>query len=176
MNREYALLSTIDRFRTVPGKKALHKILYFTNLQTDDFIYRWNNYGPYSDEVQQFFDDSYLDNTISIKEEQLNNYAIQYNTSLEERGRRTLEALRENPLVNRQEIDNAIDFAYELLHDKTPRQMELLASTHYIASYYNELDSDEIWRIIDNLKPGSHFTLQEIEDSLATLHQFNLAQ
>jgi len=175
MNREYALLSVIDRFGTVPGKKALHKILYFTNLETDDFIYRWNNYGPYSDEVQQFFDDSYLDNIISVQEEQINNFAIQYNTSLEERGRRMLEELSNDPQVNRQRIDPAIDSAYNLLHDKTPRQMELLATAHYITSYDRELDDDEIWEIVNKLKPESHFSLQEVEDALTTLHQSNLA-
>jgi len=175
MNREYALLSVIDRFGTVPGKKALHKILYFTNLETDDFIYRWNNYGPYSDEVQQFFDDSYLDNIISVQEEQINNFAIQYNTSLEERGRRMLEELSNDPQGNRQRIDPAIDSAYNLLHDKTPRQMELLATAHYITSYDRELDDDEIWEIVNKLKPESHFSLQEVEDALTTLHQSNLA-
>jgi len=176
MNTEYAFFSAIEKFGIIPGKKALHKILYFTNLQTDDFIYRWNNFGPYSDEVQQFFDDYCLDNAISIQEEQLNNFATQYNTSLEERGKRILETLRENPRVNRERIDNAINFAYELLHKKTPRQMELLASVHYITSYDNQLDDDEILRIINELKPESNFSLQEIEDSLASLHEFHLAQ
>jgi len=175
MNREYSLLSVIDKFKVIPGKKALHKILYFTNLQTDDFIYRWNSYGPYSDEVQQFFEDSYQDNIISIQEEQINNVAIQYNTSLEKRGKKILEVLRENPRVNRQKIDNAIDFVYGLLNERTPRQMELLASVHYINSYNNELDDDDIWKIIDNLKPESNFELEEVVESLAVLHKFKLA-
>jgi len=174
MNREYTLLSTIGRFRTVPGKKALHKILYFTNLKTGDFIYRWNNYGPYSDEVQQFFEDSYLDNIITVNPEPLTDVATQYNTSLAQRGETLLGTLQQDDSINHERINEGIEFAYNLLHEKTPRQMELLASAHYITKYYQNLDSREIWEMIDNLKPDSNFKLEEIEESLTTLHDYDL--
>ena len=175
LDRNYTLLNAIEKFGTIPGKKALHKILYFTNLQTGDFIYRWNNYGPYSDEVQQFFDDAYLDNITNVQEEILNNDATQYNTSLTQLGNQTLQSLKEDDSINHEKINNAIDFSYNLLQNKSPRQMELLASTHYIVSYDKDLDSRQIWEIINTQKPESNFTLDEIEESLKELHDVNLA-
>jgi len=169
MNRDYTLLSVIDKFGTVPGKKALHKIIYFTNLQTDDFVYRWNNYGPYSEEVQQFYEDASLDNIIQVKEEALGGFATQYNMSLDQRGKKMLEELSKNKNTDFEEITPAIDFAYNLLHKMTPRQMELLASVHYITTYDPNLDDDEILKIIDKLKPASNFSLQEVADALAVL-------
>ena len=175
LDRDYESLAVIEKFGVVPGKKALHKILYFTSLQTGDFVYRWNNYGPYSDEVQQFFDDAYIDNITDVREEQLNNGATQYNISLAERGNKNLQLLKQDNSINHEKINNAIDFSHKLLHDKTPRQMELLASVHYITSYDKNLDSDKIWEMINTLKPDSNFSLNEVEESLLELHNFKLA-
>ena len=104
MNREFTLLSVIDRFGTVPGKKALHKIIYFTNLQTEDFLYRWNNYGPYSEEVQQFYEDASLDNIIKVREASLGGSATQYNMSLDQSGKKMLEELANNKNINHDRI------------------------------------------------------------------------
>ncbi|PBO85844.1 MAG: hypothetical protein COA77_01390 [Thaumarchaeota archaeon] len=175
MNQEYTLLSVIDKFGTVPGKKALHKITYFTNLQTDDFIYRWNNYGPYSEEVQQFFDDAYLNDNIAVDEIQLNNVARQYNTSLTEQGTTRLEYFRNINNENYERINSSIDFAYNLLNEKNPRQMEILASVHYIINYDCTFDSERILEIINQLKPQSHFTLEEVTEALTILHGVQLA-
>jgi len=173
MNNDYTLLEIINKFGTVPGKKALHKITYFTNLQTNDFLYRWNNYGPYSEEVQQFFDDSYLNDIIAVDPKPLKNTAIQYNTSLTKEGNVLLQQMKsENKTVKR--IDSAIDFSYTLLHDKSPREMELLASVHYIADYDCTYDTERIWEIINKLKPESNFSKEEVEESLNILKKFKL--
>ena len=175
MNKEYSLLKAINKFDIVPGKKALHKILYFTNLQTHDFTYRQNNFGPYSEDIQQFYVDASSDNTILVREEALNEVAIQYNISLDQRGKTQLETLTSDETINHKVIDSAIDFAYDLLNDKNPRQMELLASVHYITNYDCELDSERIWGIINTLKPKSNFSLDEVEEALDILHTVKLA-
>lgn len=174
MNRDYTLLSVIEKFGIIPGKKALHKIIYFTNLQTDDFVYRWNNYGPYSEEVQQFYEDASLDNVIQVREVALGGSATQYNMSLHQRGKKMLEELANNKNIDFDRINPSIDFALKLLHKMTPRQMEILASVHYITTYDPSLDDDRILQIINELKPESNFTLQEVEDSLTTLHNNHL--
>ncbi len=169
MNREFTMLSVIERFGTVPGKKALHKIIYFTNLQTEDFLYRWNNYGPYSEEVQQFYEDSSLDNIIKVREETLGGSATQYNMALDQSGRNRLGELTNNDNIDRERILSAVNSSYELLHEMTPRQMELLASVHYVTTFDPKLDSRRIWEIIDKLKPESNFSLEEVEGSLTVL-------
>ena len=66
-------------------------------------------------------------------------------------------------------IDDAIDFSYELLKNKTPRQMEILASVHYIISYDNSLNAERIWKIIDRLKPTANFSLDDVTNALNEL-------
>ena len=174
MNKDYALLLSIKKFDVVPGKKALHKINYFANLKTDLFMYEWRNWGPFSQEVQQFFDDAYLDNVILVEEEVLGNSSIQYNIKLDQKGYKILENLEHNQNLNKKMIDNAIDFSYELLKNKTPRQMEILASVHYIFSYDNSLNVERIWKIIDRLKPNANFTQEDVQRALNELKEKKL--
>jgi len=175
MNQEYALLSSVQRFGTIRGKKAWHKILYFENLIANDFIFRWNSYGPYSDDVQQFFDDAYMDEIIDVQKEQVGYGGIQYNISLNQKGNQVLQSLENDNSIDHERINQALEFSHKILNDKTPREMELLTSVHYIISDNEELDSEEIFEIIANSKPDSNFTLDEVEWALEVLHEFNLA-
>ena len=176
MNKDYALFSSIRKFDLVPGKKALQKINYLINLKTDLFMYEWRNWGPFSQEVQQFYDDAYLENLISVKEEILGNAIIQYNIKLEQKGFKTLENLEQNQNLNKEKIDNAINFSYELLNGKTPRQMEILTSVHYIFSYDNSLTTERIWKIINRLKPTANFKHEDVQNALNELRERNLIQ
>ncbi len=71
-------------------------------------------------------------------------------------------------------LNSSIDFTYELLHEKNPRQMEILASVHYIITYDCTLDPEKIQQIIYQLKPQSNFTLEEVNEALTILHKVNL--
>jgi len=174
MKKDYVLLSSIKKFGVVPGKKALHKINYFINLKTDLFIYEWSNWGPFSQEVRQFYDDAYLENIISVNEGILGNSSIQYNIQLDQKGFNTLKNLENDLNLNKETIDNAINFSYELLKDMTPRQMEILASVHYINSYDNSLNADRIWKIINRLKPTANFSLDDVKVALEKLKEKKL--
>ena len=174
MNKDYALLSSIRTFNIVPGKKALHKINYFSNLKTELFMYEWRNWGPFSQEVQQFFDDAYLENIISVQEETLANSGTQYNIQLDQKGSQILENLEKEEELHKEEIDSAINFSYEFLNGKTPRQMEILASVHYIFSYDNSLNVERIWKIIDRLKPDANFTQEDVQRALNELKEKKL--
>lgn len=176
MNKDYALLSSIRTFSVVPGKKAFHKINYFTNLKTDLFMYEWRNWGPFSQEIQQFFDDAYLENIISVQEETLANSGTQYNIQLDQKGFQILENLEKDENLNKEEIDDANNFSYEFLNGKTPRQMEILASVHYIFSYDNSFNAERIWKIIDRLKPTANFTQEDVQSALGKLRERKLIQ
>lgn len=174
MNKDYVLLSSIKQFGEVPGKKALHKILYFANLQLKFFIFGWRNWGPYSEEIQQFYDDAYLENTINVNEEILQNSSIQYNIQLDKKGKHILSKLEASNEVDHDKIDTAIKFSYNLLHEKTPRQMELLASVHYISSRDSNLGAHQVWEIINRLKPKANFSEDDVNKAISELNQHQL--
>ena len=169
MNKDYALLAAIKKFGTIHGKKAFHKINYFANLKTDLFMYEWRNWGPFSSEIQQFYEDACLENTILVSPKTLANSATQYNICLDQNGEKTLESLSNDKKVDRNAIDDAIDFAHELLNGKTPRQMEILASVHYVHSYDDSMVPEKIWKIINRLKPAANFTQTDVEWALSEL-------
>src|SRR5437867_13313612 len=118
MNREYALLSSVQRFGIIPGKKAWHKILYFANLSSNDFIFRWNNYGPYSDDVQQFFDDAQMDGIIDVQKEQVGYGGIQYNISLNQKSNQVLQSLENDNSIAHERINQALEFSNNIISGK----------------------------------------------------------
>ena len=165
------MLATIKKFGTIPGKKAFQKINYFVNLKTDLFMYEWRNWGPFSPEIQQFYEYACLENTISVSPQILRNSATQYNISLDQTGEETLKSISRDKKVDRNTIDDAIDFSYELLNGETPRTMEILASVHYVHSYDDSFTPKKIWEIINNLKPAANFTLSDVEWALSKLKE-----
>lgn len=171
MKKQYfATLYAISRFGTVPGKKALQKVLYFSNLKSNVFNFQWNTYGPYSEELQYLYDDAYLENVISVNKTPLQfTMGTQYDTTLSDKGKTYLKSLSKEP-----NIKKAVDFAYCLLKDKTPREMELLASVHYIASYEDTTNSTKIWEIINELKPKAHFTKENVKEAVSELKAMKL--
>ena len=166
MNKQhFAMLYTVNKFKMVPGKKALQKILYFSNLKSNVFNFQWNTYGPYSEELQYLFDDSYVDNIITVKKTPLQfTSGTQYDTSLSSKGEEYLKTLNKDPSIKK-----AINFSYSLLKNKSPREMELLSSVHYIATYENTSNSTKIWEIINELKPKAHFTKENVKEAISEL-------
>lgn len=174
MRQDYALLSSIKKFGAMPGKKALHKVHYFANQKTDLFTYTWRNWGPFAPEIQQFYDDAYMDNVISVHEQSVQNSGILYNIQLGEKGSKLLEDLEQNPELDRDDIDDAVDSAVDLLGGKTPRMMEVMASAHYIFSYYGSCDAEKIWKTISELKPEAQFTRDDVQGALDELRKKRL--
>ena len=172
MDRYYVLLSSIDKFGTIPGRDAFHKINYFINLKTDIFIYTWRNWGSFSPEIQQYFDNAYLDHDIAIIEHELGDSSIQFDIKLDNSGLKILENLRQQNGSNKKTIDDAIDFAYDLLNGKTPRQIEILAYVHYIY-LYGSSTVEGIWKTINKINPSANFTQDDVQNALNKLHDKN---
>lgn len=165
------LLHVVKKFRIVQGKKALHKILYFLDLDLHKFSYRWDNYGPYSQEVKYLFEDAVDDGFLDIDPIPLKNKnAKQYNMSISEKG---IDFTNKNTLNS--SLKGKIDNVYNILKDKTPRQMELLASVHYIIKDNGcKTEPEFILDVIRSLKPESGFTLKDIKKSILQLKDFQL--
>jgi len=170
-NETGAMLRAIRRFGSIPGKKALQKVMYFANLENPLFSFEWNKFGPYSEELKYTFDAALMAEQIDVEPEELmTRKGQQFNMKLSQQGQRLIEAIPPD-----EPTENGINFAYELLNEKNPRQMELLASVHYIVSNSNsEIDPEEIYETIDLLKPNAGFTLEDVQEALAELEEFNL--
>lgn len=170
-NKSSAVLYAIKKFDVVPGKKALQKIMYFANIRSSLFSFQWNNYGPYSEELNYIFEDAAIDGTIHVMPKSFSNSEIkQYNMELSESGSSGLESFKLD-----RKLKTSVDFAYKILRGKTPRQMELLASVHYIVND-NECNTDPeyVWSIINLLKPEQGFTQKDVMKAIEELKNLKL--
>jgi uncharacterized protein YwgA len=126
-----SLMYAIQKFGSVPGKKALHKIIYFANLKAEIFPFQWHKYGPYSEELNYVLDDTIMEQLVEVAPTNLLvRTGQQLNMKLSSRGLDFLESSAPSDTS----IKKAVDFAFDILNGKNPRQMELLASTHYIVT------------------------------------------
>lgn len=168
--KNYVVLKTVNEFGEIGGKKALQKILYFTNLETRIFPYQWNTYGPYSEEVKYQLDDMVLDGQINLEEvELMTKGRTKFNMKLTESGQSYLESIGEIP-----GIDSRIKFVHQFLNGKSSREMELLASVHYIALYKNGKFFDKIFDIISELKPKAGFIESDVDNAIKELQAHKL--
>ena len=158
-NKDYAVLKAVEVFGTVRGRKALHKVLYFADLKTHMFKYQWYKYGPYSPDLAPKITNLMLK---SLKVEEHNSGSItRYDMSLAADGRALLEHGKH------EEIDSAVEWAHRLLADMPPREMELMASVHYLDSCVEE--QGEVYGLMQRLKPDANFTEKDVERALQFL-------
>ncbi len=162
--KSYVVLKALNRFGQIQGKKALQKILY-VNLERKVFLYQWNSYGPYSEEVKYMSEGMVINGQIRIEPRSLSTSGrTQFNMVLTEDGKKHLASIGTMP-----ELDSRIEFVHRLLDGKTPREMELLASVHYIASYEDGKYSDRIFDIITELKPNANFSQNNVDAAVQEL-------
>jgi uncharacterized protein YwgA len=152
------MLYAISKFAEVRGKKALQKIVYFVNINSKCFAFRWHSFGPYSEELKYELDTAIVERMVRIEEIPMGE-GVQYNMQLTTGGRRTLRAIRIG-----KETKDAVDIAFRILNHKSPREMELLASVHYIINENKgRPDEESIWNLISELKPEANFTLEDVK-------------
>jgi len=162
------LLHTVNRFKIIHGKKALQKILYFIDLETHRFSYRWDKFGPFSSELNYLFDDAVADQLLSVEKEELSPGINQFNMNLSNSG---IEFVKKNKLNS--ELNNKINFVYDFLNSESGRKMELLATVHKIVFDYQTKDAKFVLRVIKSLKPKSGFTLEEVSVSINKLKKYS---
>ena len=156
--KDYAVLKAEQVFGSVKGRKALHKILYFANLETDMFKYQWYAYGPYSTELAYKIADHVLYRHL---DEDDAGGKTRHDMSLSESGGRLLGGARH------EHIDSALGRAHALLRDAPPRRMDLLASVHYAFSCVRE--PGKVCGFMQALKPAANFTAVDVEEALLFL-------
>ena len=133
------------------GKKALHKSLYFFNESFNLFDYKWRDYGPFSEEIQQMafdFMSTKRINTVQIPTKKSGIFITKMTFNHER-----------NPdfadIEFTGEINAKMDEIVGFIDGRTPRDLELLASVHY-------------WAIRQHAISGK-YTVQYIHDALVKL-------
>lgn len=152
----------------------MQKITYFTNLEIRRYRFQWDRYGPFSQELSYQVDDmareSYLDLT---SEPLVIRQGSRIDICLTERGKKKLQE-EKLPLIYKKRIV----FVHDFLKNKEPREMEILASVHFIiATYYKlgrKLSARMVWEEISRLKPDSQISLYEVNKAHSELRSRNL--
>ena len=158
--KDYAVLKAVEVFGTVKGRKALHKILYFANLKTRTFKYQWYRYGPYSPDLVYKIADHVSDGSLYV-EKGGSGGKTGCDMSLSSIGGRMLK------YGSYDEVGSALGWARGLLEDMSPREMELMASVHYLVWCGHA--RGEVHGVIHESKPESGFTEAEVERALRFL-------
>jgi uncharacterized protein YwgA len=172
LNKFNSLLYTIQKFGSVPGKKALHKIIYFANLRAETYAFQWHKYGPYSEELNYILDDAIMEGLVDVAPtDLLVRNGQQLNMKLSNIG---LDILKSSHSMNAS-VKKSVNFAYDILKEKNPRQMELLASTHYILTQSNDqMNAKSIWDVLITLKPHSGYTQDDVAMAIKELKNLML--
>ncbi len=92
----------------------------------------------------------------------------QYNMTLTEEGKSILD-----PTAS-PEVGSSVKSVHEFLNGKPPREMELPASVHYIASYDDGKHSGRVHEIITHLKPGAGFSKPDVDRAMGELKSRSL--
>lgn len=157
-SKDYAVLKTVEVFGTVKGRKALHKVLYFANLKGRMFKYQWYRHGPYSPDLAPTIANHVFSR--SLYEDESGDDARR-DIKLAAGGRRLLGHGPE------EEIDAAVGWARGLLDGMDPRETELTASVHYLASCVRE--RGEVYGLMRRLKPAAGFAQKDADRALLFL-------
>src|SRR5438876_5395751 len=133
------LLSSFKRFETIPGKKALQKLVYFLKESglPISFEFQWDKFGPYSPELATYVEDLVAEGLMESETKKL------FTTSEEDRGVQYNFRLRQRAtqLLSSAEISNdekiRIDRVVALLKEIGPQNLELYATVHYVTKFFS---------------------------------------
>ncbi len=153
----------------INGKKALHKSLYFFNESLNLFDFKWRDYGPFSEEIQHMaFDFIYTErvNTKSIPTKKPGIFTTKMIFNHER-----------NPdfadIEFTDEINDKMDEIVSFIDERSPRDLELLASVHFWAIRQHAISGkytvEYIHDKLDKLKPDAGFTAADTEYAIDML-------
>lgn len=160
----------------VEGKKALQKMLYFLSRRQGDIYFRWEHYGPFSPVIHGAT--AYLIDTGKIQVEHVptgkEGAVISRMTYPAPAGGDHKDAGPVKiPDELERELDSVLEFAGQIDRKRQPRELELLASVHFLASFYLESDGRyDVARVNDHLnalKPRAGFKLEDVERAIKIL-------
>ena len=167
-NKFTEMLFAIKKFGSVSGKDALQKIMYFASIKSNTYSFQWNKYGPYSEELKHTFDYAIIEGAVEYYPiDTPDTNGQKFNIRLTSQGEELL-----NSSVLNNYARESIDFAYQILKNKSPIQMELLASVHYIGKY--DGGKTNVLDILRKLKPTVGFKQEDINFVIEELKELKL--
>ena len=133
------LLSSFQRFGTIPGKKALQKQVYFLKESGLDinFEFQWDRFGPYSPELATYIEDLVAEGLMESEERKV------LMTFPEDRGVQYYFRLRNraNDLLSSEVLTAGekakIDRVIKLIQEIGPLNLELYATVHYVVKFFS---------------------------------------
>ena len=151
------------------GKKALHKSLYFFNESFNLFDYKWRDYGPFSEEIQQMVFDYMCTKRINTEQIPTKKPGI-FITKM------TFNHVRNPDFADIEfpdEINVKMDEIIGFIDGRSPRDLELLASVHYWAIRQHATSGkytvQYIHDALDKLKSDAGFTLNNVKYAIDEL-------
>jgi uncharacterized protein YwgA len=133
------LLFSFKRFETIPGKKALQKLVYFLKESGlgVDFEFHWDKFGPYSPELATYVEDLVAEGLMESETKKVfttteEDKGVQYNFRLRQRASQLLSSTEISS-----EEKARIDRVVELLKEIGPQNLELYATVHYVAKFFS---------------------------------------
>src|SRR6266480_5942328 len=177
---DLTLLYTLKRSGTLPGKKAIQKLVYFlkeVGLPVR-FRFQWDKFGPYSQELAYYIDDLVAEGLVkssptTIRLPQHQAEGVQYNFSVTEKGGEILSEVN----LSRDETAK-IQEVLKLVREVSPQNLELYASVHYLVKFYSTKSErmrfpEGLDDLMDLYKPG-RFTSQQVKAVYHILKQHGL--
>ncbi|CAI9831753.1 hypothetical protein IBTHAUMO2_400004 [Nitrosopumilaceae archaeon] len=160
----------------VEGKKALQKMIYFFTLEQGGLYYRWANYGPFSPELHHIV--VYLLRAGKIRAEPVPTGKPGATISrmtypVPEGGDHNDAAPVRIPDDLERELDSVLEFAGRVDRKRQPRELELLASVHFLAASRRKRDggyvAERIHGHLAALKPKAGFDLDDVKRAIRIL-------
>lgn len=149
------------------GKKALQKSLYFFNLTSGRFNFRWANFGPISGEIQQIVHDLNAVGRIKISP---------VPTGKPNAFLHSVKYVKKTPQLETEPgLDESLDATMKFVAGRNSRNMELLASVHFWAKRSDAANTAEyVHDMLEELKPEANFTREDVEGALLELKENGL--
>ena len=149
------------------GKKALQKSLYFFNLKSNCFSFRWADFGPMSGEIQQIVHDLEACRRIKINPVE---------TGTPNAVLKQMKYIPKDPdLQVLPDLDEALDETMKFVAGRNSRDLELLASVHFLVQGYDGEDAiEDVYQLLKELKSDAGFTKENVKDSIGKLKKHKI--
>lgn len=160
----------------VEGKIPLQKMLYFFSRRQGGIYYRWEHRGPFSPVIHGVI--SYLINTCKIRAEPVpagrDGATISRMTyPVHAGGSNGGASLVRIPDEFERELDSVLEFAGRVDYKRRPREMDLLASVHFLAASYlkrdGRYDAERVNDHLAALDPKAGFDLEDVKRAIKIL-------
>lgn len=155
----------LGKLKTINGKKALQKIMYFINEELKlSYHYKWWAYGPFSKELYDELDFFIL---LGYVRYDPTNFLVT-----------ATEKLDIKEIVLEENVKKMIDDIIRKLEEYTglePRKLELLASLYFLRNSYSGIidpnDPNELFITLNLLKKNK-FSKEEVLNAISYIEKF----